>query len=428
MTTVDITLIASEGNVRSDMGDLTALAQDIDRRGLIQPIAVAPRGEGYVVIDGHRRLEACRNLGEQDIEVFVYPYIEEQSDMTATQFVANQQRKALTAYEQAQATLDLKQAGLKQGDVALELGLSKAEVSHLQKAARTVKDLPNQEQVNQLSVEALFDLADHDFFDDAEPDERALVLENAVRAIAIGESSSVRNAIGNAEREAKDVQILSYLEPILARLHDCGVQVVQQMPGRSDVLARHHLDTNYGNQLGFNEKEVELHRTLDCHVAHMGSGWSGMVLTEYCIKPSSHREKGKSGLKEASAEEKQKQREDERAERKATKEAKQLRIDAVKDVATGRWTQKQMLAISRSILNMPQDVKRVMVKALELKNVDSPYGSYPDYDAMLNDWMDTLSPAQQSVAPVLALAGYTYIEGTYNMTEEIKHLFEGGDK
>ena len=49
--------------------DLDAIADSIDRYGLLHPIGVTPQSDGtYELIFGRRRLEACRKLGHSTIE------------------------------------------------------------------------------------------------------------------------------------------------------------------------------------------------------------------------------------------------------------------------------------------------------------------------------------------------------------------------
>jgi len=328
MTVVEMKDIKTNGNIRHDLGDVEGLAQSIDRHGLLQPLNVAEHSDGdYTLIAGHRRFAALQSLGVEYVEVHINNAIDRDEDRVAAQYAENVHRTDLSAYEKAQVALELKDLGLKQEAVADELGITKAEVSKQQKIARVIGELPNEATADALSGQALFELVDIQVDDVAE---YPLVLENALRALVEGTASSVRQAIGGAEREARDVRILELLEPMVKRLHDIGVVFVAESPARSEMLAIHNLNSNYGNQMGFDEEQVEKHRLLECHAAHMGKGYSGPVLQEFCIKPASHREKGKSALKETSADEKQSQREQARKERKDQKDAKQARKDQVR--------------------------------------------------------------------------------------------------
>ena len=53
---------------RKNLGDIDALAESIDEVGLLHPIVVRPSGQ---LVAGHRRLEACRELGWANVPVTV---------------------------------------------------------------------------------------------------------------------------------------------------------------------------------------------------------------------------------------------------------------------------------------------------------------------------------------------------------------------
>jgi ParB/RepB/Spo0J family partition protein len=60
--------------LRCDMDDdkLADLERDIRDNGLYYPLIVRARDERYEVIDGHRRLIACRNIGMQTVDCIVH--------------------------------------------------------------------------------------------------------------------------------------------------------------------------------------------------------------------------------------------------------------------------------------------------------------------------------------------------------------------
>src|ERR1700730_17180018 len=53
---------------RKDLGDLRGLAESIAEVGLLHPVVVTPEGR---LVAGQRRLEACRQLGWQEVPVTV---------------------------------------------------------------------------------------------------------------------------------------------------------------------------------------------------------------------------------------------------------------------------------------------------------------------------------------------------------------------
>lgn len=62
------------GNIRADLGDLTEMTASIRAHGVLQPLVVQPHPDidgGYQLIAGHRRLEAARRAGRDQLPVTV---------------------------------------------------------------------------------------------------------------------------------------------------------------------------------------------------------------------------------------------------------------------------------------------------------------------------------------------------------------------
>lgn len=411
---VAIETIWSEGNVRVDENDISDLAASIDRQGLLNPLNVVHRandnGGEYLLIAGHRRLAALKVLQFSNVEVVLNPVIETVADRLAAQFAENVVRKDLSAFEQMQVALDMKAEGMTQAAVATELGMSKANVSKAQKTAKTISSLDNAAEAVKLSEAALFSMAEAaNEIEDAE--DRDLILTNALTDIVDGNARSVQGAIASAHREARNAATIERITPLYDRLVDDGVEFLAERPKRGEVIAQHgNYGDNFTGVLGFSEKQVEAHRVLECHGAIMSDDYNGPQLIEWCTKPNSHKAKGKSEMKEASADDKQERMLAERAERKAKKDAKQLRADAVKDKLTAKWAQKDAVAIMRAVVRLPADAERVVAKALELEIPRSKYGEYPDYATAIHTWVESLPYTRQPFAPIMILAAYAHIE------------------
>ncbi|MCL2215429.1 MAG: ParB/RepB/Spo0J family partition protein [Defluviitaleaceae bacterium] len=102
-------------NPRSDLGDLSELADSIKATGVLQNLTVVPKDpeqyakrlgqkkkyEGdYTVIIGHRRSAAARQAGLTEVMCAVV--VMDESTQVATMLLENMQRNDLTKYEQAQ--------------------------------------------------------------------------------------------------------------------------------------------------------------------------------------------------------------------------------------------------------------------------------------------------------------------------------------
>lgn len=79
---------------------LQELAESIRTQGLLQPIVVRPQGEGFMIIAGHRRYEACRIIGLERIPCLVRDESEDQ--VLEQALVENIQREDINPVEEAQ--------------------------------------------------------------------------------------------------------------------------------------------------------------------------------------------------------------------------------------------------------------------------------------------------------------------------------------
>jgi ParB family chromosome partitioning protein len=97
-------------NPRKDLGDLTELKGSIKSLGILQPLTVVTtKREGvYMVVIGHRRLEAAKLAGLDEVPCIVADM--DRKAQVATMMIENLQRAGLTVLEQAkgfQMMLDL---------------------------------------------------------------------------------------------------------------------------------------------------------------------------------------------------------------------------------------------------------------------------------------------------------------------------------
>lgn len=91
---------------RKDAGDIDALADSIDRLGLLQPITVTPEG---VLVCGWRRLMAIRALGHRVTNVWVRSGVSDRLASVLAQQDENTMHKPLSQLEAAHLYRELKQ-------------------------------------------------------------------------------------------------------------------------------------------------------------------------------------------------------------------------------------------------------------------------------------------------------------------------------
>ncbi len=100
---VRIDTITLRKRIRHDLGDLTSLKHSLDQHGLLSPIVIT---SDNVLVAGHRRLEAAKQLGWNTIAVRIIDQADE-SDQLEMEIEENTQRKNLSTDELAEAYLRL---------------------------------------------------------------------------------------------------------------------------------------------------------------------------------------------------------------------------------------------------------------------------------------------------------------------------------
>lgn len=83
-----------------DNEDLESLSNSIMQNGLLEPIRVVKKGEGYELLYGHRRLLAAKKAGIASIAAIVQPDPEDKLQLA---IIENTQRQDLTPLDEAEA-------------------------------------------------------------------------------------------------------------------------------------------------------------------------------------------------------------------------------------------------------------------------------------------------------------------------------------
>lgn len=113
-----------------DPQGLEELKQSILENGVIQPITVRPKDNGYELISGERRLRAVMELGYEKMPAYILP-VESDEKMLELALVENIQREDLNPIELAKAYEKLQtEYGLTQEEVAQKVGKDRATVAN----------------------------------------------------------------------------------------------------------------------------------------------------------------------------------------------------------------------------------------------------------------------------------------------------------
>jgi len=130
---------------------LQELADSILAQGIIQPLVVRPRPDGFEIIAGERRWRAAQQAGLKDVPVIV----RDADDRAVLELalIENLQRENLNPLEEAQGYSELiEKFQLRQEDVAMKVGKSRAVVTNSLRLLRLPPDVQTFLREGRLSV------------------------------------------------------------------------------------------------------------------------------------------------------------------------------------------------------------------------------------------------------------------------------------
>src|ERR671939_459280 len=132
--------------------EFQTLINSIRDHGLLQPILIRPFANGFEIVAGHRRFQACRSLRWR----FITAKIRELSDKQTyeIQLTENIQRKSMDPIEEAEAfrryIIDFGWGGV--SELARKIGKSEEYVSHHMQLLRLPDDIKHKIVNNSLNV------------------------------------------------------------------------------------------------------------------------------------------------------------------------------------------------------------------------------------------------------------------------------------
>ncbi len=139
---------------------IEGLAASIRESGLQQPLLVRQEGDRLIVIDGERRLRACRSLDVKEVPVLVVDDPLTGVDVLTRQLACNLQREDLTVLERAEAIRQLMEQGKLTADqVAKRLGQSPATISRTLSVLTLPETIRDQVASGQIPADTAYLLA-----------------------------------------------------------------------------------------------------------------------------------------------------------------------------------------------------------------------------------------------------------------------------
>jgi len=113
---------------RFDQAALEELAASIKKQGLLQPLLVRPKGEGYELVAGERRYRAAQLAGLEEVPVVVRDL--DDTEVLELALVENLQREDLNPVEEALGYQRLLEMGHSQAQIAEAVGKARSTVTN----------------------------------------------------------------------------------------------------------------------------------------------------------------------------------------------------------------------------------------------------------------------------------------------------------
>jgi ParB family chromosome partitioning protein len=154
-------LVVDPNNPRKDITkeSVSDLAASIKAHSVKVPLIAYMSGEGVLIADGHRRLEAARLAGLREVPVIVLPSKPSEADILSAQLTINGHREALNPLDEFQAFSRLMQLkGCSPSELAATLAISGPEVTRvlsLGKLSRDEQQLVREGRISKSAAYAL---------------------------------------------------------------------------------------------------------------------------------------------------------------------------------------------------------------------------------------------------------------------------------
>jgi ParB family transcriptional regulator, chromosome partitioning protein len=121
--------------------ELNGLAESIKSQGLLQPIVLRKKVDGYEIVSGERRFRALRRLGHDKIPCIVKPKIADR-EMIEMALVENIQREDLNEIEQAVSFQRLMlECGLSHDELSRKVGKSRSAITNTLRLLKLPEEL-----------------------------------------------------------------------------------------------------------------------------------------------------------------------------------------------------------------------------------------------------------------------------------------------
>jgi len=136
-----------------DRQKLDELKSSIKEKGVIQPITVRQKDDGYELIAGERRLRAVQELNYTSIPAYIMSDVTTGDEMLELSLIENVQRQDLNPIELAKAYKQLqKEYGLTQEEVAKKVGKDRVTITNIIRLLKLPEKIQDSLKNNEISM------------------------------------------------------------------------------------------------------------------------------------------------------------------------------------------------------------------------------------------------------------------------------------
>jgi ParB family transcriptional regulator, chromosome partitioning protein len=155
IVSVDINAIATnpfQPRHDFDKEEISNLAQSIEKQGLLQPILLRKKGNGYEIISGERRFRAMKLLGNDKVPCIIKQEVTDH-EMIEMALVENIQRENLNDIDQALAYKQLMmECGLSHDEISKKVGKSRSTITNFLRLLKLPQEVQEKLRKKELTM------------------------------------------------------------------------------------------------------------------------------------------------------------------------------------------------------------------------------------------------------------------------------------
>lgn len=151
-------------NVRRDAVADAELLDSVREKGILQPLGVVADGSKYLLIAGHRRLDAAKRVKLKDVPVIVHDHLVDEASQIEAMLVENGRRSDLSPVEEAMAYEQLTLLGLDEKEISKRTGRSVTTVRQrltLRKLSSAAESALHGAQISLVDAGHMIELEEH---------------------------------------------------------------------------------------------------------------------------------------------------------------------------------------------------------------------------------------------------------------------------